>query len=316
MQDKIWGYLMHLGDNMWGDPGSRLRYEPAYYPELQVDDSVWRETIDFLPAQGFNMVLIDVGDGIQYDSHPEISVKGAWPKEKLKAELDRMRAMGLTPYPKLNFSAGHDAWLGVYSRMLSTPKYYEVCRDLILEVAELFDTPKYFHLGLDEEDPINQGGLSMIIVRQMELYWHDVYKLFDYCEEAGVTPWVWSTYSWTDGHLEEYLRRMPKDVLQSNGWYNRFKKLPDGTYTAKQVNIYKTLDEAGYKQIMTGSLYENYSANYYETMKMWKEELSDNVLGVMAAPWFNPRTKARYNLLNDAYRFGFAKQEVFPEYCK
>ena len=316
MKDKMWGYLMHLGDNMWGDPCGRLRYEPAYYPELQVDDSVWKDTIDFLPGQGFNMVLIDIGDGLQYDTHPEISVKGAWSKDKLKKELDRMRAMGLTPYPKLNFSAGHDAWLGEYSKMLSTPKYYEVCRDLILEVSELFDTPKYFHLGLDEEDPVNQGGLGMIVVRQMELYWHDVYKLFDYCAEAGTTPWVWSTYSWGEGHLEEYIRRMPKDVLQSNGWYNRIKKMPDGKYNAIQIDIYKRLDDEGYLQVMTGSLYENYSANYYETMLMARTELSDNVIGIMAAPWFNPRTKARYNLLNDAYRFGFAKKEVYPEFCK
>ena len=315
MSGKYWGYLIHLGENMWGDPWSRIRWA-KYYPELSLDEDVWKNTIDFLPSQGINMVLIDVGDAMEYARHPEISVKGAWSKDKLKAELDRIRSLGMTPFPKLNFSAGHDAWLGEYSRMLSTPKYYEVCKDCIEEVAEVFGYPKYFHLGLDEEDPVNQGGLSMIIVRQMELYWHDVYKLFDYCEEAGCTPWVWSTYSWTDGHLEEYLRRMPKSVLQSNGWYNRFKKLPDGTYTAKQINIYKTLDEAGYQQIMTGSLYENYSANYYETMKMAKEELSDNVLGFMAAPWFNPRTKARYNLLNDAYRFGFAKQEVYPEYCK
>ena len=88
MKDKMWGYLMHLGDNMWGDPGSRLRYEPAYYPELQVDDSVWKDTIDFLPSQGINTVLIDVGDAIQYESHPEIAIPGAWTKQKMKDELE------------------------------------------------------------------------------------------------------------------------------------------------------------------------------------------------------------------------------------
>jgi hypothetical protein len=198
--------------------------------------------------------------------------------------------------------------------MLSTPKYYEVCRDLILEVSELFDTPEYFHLGLDEEDPVNQGGLSMIIVRQMELYWHDVYKLLDDCEATGCTPWVWSTYSWAPGHLEEFIRRMPKSVLQSNGWYNRFKKLPDGKYSAIQCDIYKYLDEAGYKQILTSSCIEGYSKSSYETMEMAKNEMNDdNILGFMTAPWYFTIPKSYYALINDAFRFGNAKKDIFPE---
>ena len=147
MKQKMWAYLMHLSDNMWGDPGSMIKIAP-YQPELTTDDKIWKDTIDFLPTQGFNTVLIDIGDAIQYETHPEISVKGAWSKDKLKAELNRMRAMGLTPLPKLNFSAGHDAWLGEYSRMLSTSTYYQVCKDLILEVAEVFGNPEYFHLGI------------------------------------------------------------------------------------------------------------------------------------------------------------------------
>ena len=67
--------------------------------------------------------------------------------------MDRpgLRALGIEPLPKLNFSTCHDAWLGPYSRMVSTPAYYDVCRDLIDEVAELFGGPRFFHLGMDEE---------------------------------------------------------------------------------------------------------------------------------------------------------------------
>ncbi len=313
MNNKYWGYLIHLSDNMWGDPWSRIRWA-HYFPELSLDEDVWKNTIDFLPSQGINMVLIDVGDAIEYERHPEISVKGAWSKDKLKKELDRIRSLGMTPLPKLNFSAGHDAWLGDFSRMLSTPPYYQACKDCIEEVAELFDYPEYFHLGLDEEDTVNQGGQGMMVVRQMELYWHDVYKLLDDCEATGCTPWVWSTYSWAPGHLEEFIRRMPKSVLQSNGWYNRFKKLPDGKYSAIQCDIYKHLDEAGYKQILTSSCIEGYSMSSYETMEMAKNEMNDdNILGFMTAPWRNCRFGDRYALMDDAFRFGLAKKEWYPE---
>ena len=313
MNEKYFGYLIHLSDNMWGDPWSRIRWA-RYFPELSMDEDVWKNTIDFLPSQGINMVLIDVGDAMQYERHPEISVKGAWSKDKLKKELDRIRSLGMTPLPKLNFSAGHDAWLGDYSRMLSTPPYYEACKDCIEEVAEVFDHPKYFHLGLDEEDPINQGGQGYMVVRQMALYWHDVFKLFDFCEGAGVEPWVWSTLSWNEKERENYFKQMPKSVLQSNGWYNRFKKLPDGTYAAIQCNMYRMLDELGYKQVLTSSCIEGYSMSSYETMEMAKNELCDsNIVGFMTAPWRNCRTGDRYALMDDAYRFGLAKKDWYPE---
>lgn len=96
-----------------------------------------------------------------------------------------MRSLGLTPIPKLNFSTGHDAWLKEYSRMVSTPVYYQVCEDLIKEVAEAFDYPEYFHLGLDEEDAKNQRRLSYCCIRQGDLWWHDAYFFFDICEKRG-----------------------------------------------------------------------------------------------------------------------------------
>jgi hypothetical protein len=313
MNEKYWGYLIHLSDNMWGDPWSRIRWA-HYFPELNLDEDVWKNTIDFLPAQGINMVLIDVGDAVQYERHPELSIKGARSKDKLKKELVRIRSLGMTPFPKLNFSAGHDAWLGDYSRMLSTPKYYEVCKDCIEEVAELFEYPKYFHLGMDEEDAEMQGAQGFICVRQMELYWHDIYKLFDYVETTGCTPWVWTSPRLSEKDLAVYLQRMPKSVLQSNYWYNRFKKLHDGKYTMPHCNLYRTLDELGYQQILCSSCVEGYSMSYYETMEMAKNELNDNnILGFMTAPWRNCHFGDRYALMDDAFRFGLAKKEWYPE---
>lgn len=313
MAKKMWAYLMHLSDNMWGDPWSRIRWA-KYFPELATDDEVWKNTIDFLPAQGINTVLIDVGDAVEYERHPEISVKGAWSKDKLKKELDRMRAMGLTPLPKLNFSAGHDAWLGDYSRMLSTPVYYQVCKDCIEEVAELFDRPEYFHIGLDEENAEMQGGQGHICIRQMELYWHDVYKLLDFVESAGCTPWVWPGLTWNPKEIDNYLKRMPKSVLQSNWWYNRFKKMPDGKYFAEPCNIYRILDEHGFKQVPCVSTCEGYSMSAYETMEMFKNEIDDNnIVGFMTAPWHNPRSSEEYILKYDALKFGLAKKEWYPE---
>ena len=196
MADKMWAYLIHLSTNMWGDPGSHFKLKP-YYPEFHTDEAVWRKVIDFLPEQGFNMLLIDVGDAVQYATHPEIAVRGAWSREKLKSELDYIRSKGLTPIPKLNFSACHDAWLGEYGYMICTKKYYQVCADLIGEIAELFDNPAYLHLGLDEEGLECQKDYSVCHIRIGEQWWHDAFFLFDECAKHGMRPWVWATRAGT-----------------------------------------------------------------------------------------------------------------------
>ena len=306
----MWAYLIHLSSNMWGDPGSREKYS-RYDDYLITEDTVWKSVIGFLPSQGINTVLIDVGDAVEYESHPEIAVAGAWSKDKLKAELDRIRSLGMTPLPKLNFSACHDTWLGKYSRMLSTPEYYQVCRDVITEVAELFDHPAYFHLGLDEENLQNQIKYAYCVIRQGDLWWHDAYYLFDVCDQVGARPWVWSDYHWEMG--DQYLKRMPKSVLQSNWWYRPVEKNPDGTFTQQQYETYRTLEAAGFDQVPTSSAIW-FAYNSKETMELGREELSEaHLKGYMTAPWYFTRQADYYALLNDAQRFGDAKKEIYPD---
>ena len=123
---------MQLGHNMWGE--GPLVGEPATEEEKdkyardfnRTDEKLWYEVTEYAAKKGVNMLLIDLGEGMVYPSHPELAVKGSWSPEKMKAELARLRKLGIEPIPKLNFSASHDAWLKQYSRMLSTPEYYKV----------------------------------------------------------------------------------------------------------------------------------------------------------------------------------------------
>ncbi|MDY0031386.1 MAG: Tat pathway signal protein, partial [FCB group bacterium] len=153
--ELIWAYLVHLGYNMWCDHEHNLDPNgPSHIAAkdyLRFDEPLWRELLPRMRDAGVNMVVIDIGEGLRYESHPELAVKGSWPREKLEEELAVCREFGLEPIPKLNFSACHDVWLGPYSRMLSTKPYYDVVRDVITEVSDIFKTPRFFHLGMDEE---------------------------------------------------------------------------------------------------------------------------------------------------------------------
>ena len=167
-----WIDLVHLGMKMWGDlpmkePPKRdgimtkvltdEEYDAIWRnPDILAKDRVyfdepfWKELSEKLKASGCNCILFDVGEALRYPSHPELAVKGTWSPEKLRAEILRLRGMGFEVFPKLNFSTSHDAWLGPYERMIATPKYYEVCADVIRDTMEVFAPVENFHIGFDE----------------------------------------------------------------------------------------------------------------------------------------------------------------------
>ena len=277
----IWGNLLHLGTNMWCDwDAPELKGDDSVYrPELRFDRSLWDELLKKMQQAGMNLVVIDLGDGVKYESHPEIAVKGAWSTAELRKELQTMRSLGLEPIPKLNFSTTHDAWLGKYARCVSTETYYAVCRDLVAEVIRLFDRPRFFHLGMDEEDYGNQKYYEHVVIRQYEAWWHDFLFLVKEVEKGGARPWIWSDYVWH--HPELFYRKMPKSVVQSN-WYYDAKIDPSDT----RAKAFQELDQHGYDQIPTGANWVE-PENFSKLVKYCTQRIDPKrLLGFLQTVWF------------------------------
>ena len=301
----IWANLIQLSYNMWEDRPEPKMEERYYRPFLQFDESLWNDILKKMNEDGMNMVVIDLGDGVQYESHPEIAVKNAWSVKKLKSELAKIRAMDIEPIPKLNFSTAHDAWLGKYSRCVSTDVYYGVCRDLIEEVIDLFDKPRFFHLGMDEETHNHQRYYSVSMVRQFDLWWRDLYFYCDNVAKFGVRPWVWSDYIWH--HRDIFLKKMPKNVVQSN-WYYRTKFENEKPEHMNRVKTYIDLEEHGYDQIPTGSNWSN-SENFGMTVDYCSKKISsEHLLGFLQAPWKVTLEKARQHHMEAIAQVGEAKK--------
>ena len=315
--DKMWAFWMPISYHMWGDPDkaendSKRWYIPQMYrAKNDVDFDMWDRVMDFLAVRKFNTLLIDVGDGVKLDSHPEIAAVDAVSKDFLKKKLDAARALGLKPIPKLNFSTCHGQWLKEYGYMVGSPKYREVCCDLIKEVAELFGNPEYFHLGMDEEDTAHFGGRSYVVIRKEDVLWRDFYKFFDTAEQCGCRPWVWSDYYWNNEEL--FIKHMPKDVLQSNWFYGFFQDYPADNRTGRYISTYEALDKLGYDQVPTSSTW-SIEENTVQTMYYSKEHIADERLkGLMTVSWFRSGTDDEFAILNDAHRFYAARKEVYPE---
>ena len=280
--EMIWGYLVHLSYNMWSDREMDRPHLKAQ-PELRFDERLWSDMLARMADAGVNMVVIDVGDAIEFSSHPEISVKGAWSHQKLSDELGKMREVGIEPIPKMNFSTAHDTWLGPYSRMISTDTYYEVCSELIAETVELFDSPRFFHLGYDEETAGHQRNYLYAVMRQHELWWHDFNFFRAEVEKHGIRPWIWSDYAWN--HPEEFFEKMSMSVLQSNWYYG--ERFGDAEDEREKVYVatYDLLEEHGYDQVPTGSNWSN-TVNYPRTVKYCRERIApERLKGFLHAPW-------------------------------
>lgn len=276
----IWSYLIHLGYNMWSDHDvteNWSKYANAR-PYLRCDKSLWDDIMKQLKDAGANQVVIDLGEGVKFESHPELAVKNSWSVDRLKRELAKMRKMGLEPIPKLNFSACHDQWLGPYSRMLSTPIYYQVCKDIIREAADIFDKPRFFHLGMDEETQSHQQVFEYAVLRQHDLWWRDFLFLVEQAEKTGARPWIWSDFVWR--HPVEFFARMPKNVLQSNWYY-------DDVFNASRtyVKAYRSLEEHKYDQIPTGSNWQA-ASNFEQTVKYCKKHIApERLMGFLQTVW-------------------------------
>ena len=318
--DFKWIDLVHLGMKMWGDlpldaPPPRngimtkvltdeefaaIWQNPEHRAKdrLHFDEPFWKELSLKLRQSGCNTILIDVGEGLRYPSHPELALKDSWSPEKLKTEIDRLRGMGFEVFPKLNFSTSHDAWLGPYERMVSTPKYYEVCADVIRDTMEVFGPVKNFHIGFDEEDvPKFQSNSSILVIRKGDLWWHDFNWFVREVEKHGARAWAWSDYlrrHTKEQFKSEFCRKMPKTVVQNPWMYWTTK---EKMATEPYIQAYLTLAEAGYDLAPCGSNCYGVTANFPDMAEYCKEKIpATQFKGMIMAPWI--KTIAPYRRLH------------------
>ena len=299
--DEIRSVLLHWGLNMWGDSlpsdiKGPLAHSRLCNDKVKFSDKAWNLLVDDMVAKKMNMVIIDLGEFPVYPSHPELALPGSRSPDWIRGEVRRLKALGLEPIPKLNFSTGHDAWLGEYSRMITTQKYYQVCRDVIKDTAEMFDHPRFLHIGYDEEKVEHQSGFKC--VRVDEVWWHDFLFFVKTVESHGMRTWMWSDYGWDH---DDFVKKCPKSVLQSNWYYDSMLKGFDlGKIDPKHraykiLELFQTLDKAGFDQVPCGS---NWKSKTYKKegpavndsiaglVKFCRRNIApERLKGFMIAPW-------------------------------
>ena len=300
--------LLHLGRNMWCDypsvlmgenyiEGSKTLVRKPFTNMVWTDDR-WRYTVDYAAKAGINMIVIDLGEGLFYPSHPEFAIEGTWSVEKMREEIAYMNSLGIEAIPKLNFSTTHNGWMCDYTHMVSSQPYYRMCEEVISDVMEIFGHPRFFHIGMDEERAnFLEGEQShYICVRKGDVWWEDFLHIVRTVESHGARVWMWSDYCWWN---EDFYERCPKSVIQQNWFYDeKYGGFDIETNTTSNVRILKAyvkLDEAGFDQVPCGTNWVGETRRQLgvgaddvigKLVQMCRKTVSkERLKGFMMAPW-------------------------------
>ena len=316
-KEKIWCMYQQLGWHFWKISNPLAENGHFCGEETPIRDDFWQQHIAKCREIGCNMMCVDVGEGLAYPSHPELALKGSRSPEWMHARIRELNAAGVEVIPSLNFSMGHDAWLGWYHRMVSTPTYYKVCRDLIRDVWEVFNHPRFINFGMDEESPDigDNPRTPMAAFRQGELLWHDIDFYTREIEKVGARPWMWSDLEWW--YPEDYVKHVSREVVQSNWYYGVEFDLAKAKRPVKQyLTAFLDLDKAGYDQIPGGSnwmskqlrkVMKKNDVNVPRLLKFCREHISDShLMGFYCTAWGDHGDSGNREWLDAADIFGKA----------
>ena len=133
------------------------------------------------------------------------------------------------------------------------PDYYTAVQEIIDDVVEIFETPRLFHIGMDEELMGTQKRNAYQCVRQGELLGQDYGYYFACLTKHGIRPIVWGDEATFPP--EWFHKRMPKYVLQSKCHYgsNFVKGKQRDEFHERQLASLKEVSDAGYEQLPVSS---------------------------------------------------------------
>ena len=211
--------------------------------------------------------------------------------------------------------------------MISTDIYRKVVKDVIDDTCVVFGNPRYFHLGLDEENAEMQRKYPLVIIRRDELWWRDVFHYLNCLEAHGTQGMMFCTYA---SRPDGYLKRMPKSVIQNIGLYGhahdrdkiqadierRLKCSPQRptAHLVRKVKALDAIDALNANRFKILGLTSNWvwkgemkkpwptGKNYPQDPEaaawlcdyMKKHVSAENLIGIMTAPWGEIKPDLQY----------------------
>lgn len=182
----------------------------------------------FAASCGYDAVLWEVEDKIQWDSCPECVSPDAFTKEEFREILAEAKSLGLMAIPLMQ-TFGHGEYILSHKEYykwrelpdkkdcycVSNPEVRKFLKGFLHEYLELFgDDLRYFHLGGDEA--YSFGKCPVCSQRnRMELYGEHLRDIASELLERGIRPGCWCDMI-LSGEEDEAVKHIPTDFLI---WY-------------------------------------------------------------------------------------------------
>ena len=268
-------------------------------------ESLTRETVStllrFAASCGYDSVLWEVEDMVQWETCPECVSRDAFPKAEFREILDEAKALGLAPIPLLQ-TFGHaeyilshepySAWRELPEKKdcycVSTPAVRDFLKRFLHEYLDLFgDDVRFFHLGGDEA--YSFGKCPVCASRdRMELYAEHLRAVAEELLERGIRPGCWSDMVLAcDG--DSIARHLPRDFVL---WHWDYGYRGDGASSGRAQKT-SLLKERGYDIVFCAAaessgddpflpMYSRHAPNIAAGAKLVREE---SLLGFCVTSW-------------------------------
>ena len=84
----IKGILIHIGTNLWYEVGNNRGggekvWQSAGSEKMRFDKDLFWELVEHAKECGINTLMLDLADGIVYESHPELAIEGSLTRAEL-----------------------------------------------------------------------------------------------------------------------------------------------------------------------------------------------------------------------------------------
>lgn len=235
-----------------------------------------RKLIDnIISRYKMNFMIIEC-DLLQWKSATEVTVPYAMTQEDLKKELEYAKEHFIEVIPQVS-SLGHMNWMFMnkqhwdlaedhehpYAYCPSNPKSYEFIFKVYDEAIELFNHPRYFHIGHDEVTSVEAKFPCDEICSKKsvgDLFIQDTLKVYNHLKEKGVGVMMWG------------------DMLLAPGESPDACNMPD----AKEAARLRSLIPGDV--IITDWHYAIEGPEHYHSLKLFQ----DQGLKCLAATWYTP----------------------------
>lgn len=162
-----------------------------------------RDLLGRVAAMGYNTILWELEDQVQWETCPECAHQASWSKEEFRSILNDSRSLGLEPIPLLQ-TIGHGEYVMTHPRYhsfrehpefsdcycVSNPEVRGFLKTWIDEICDLFGGIRHFHLGGDEAYRFGTCGLCAARERN-DLYAEHLDELATVLRQRNIRPGIW-----------------------------------------------------------------------------------------------------------------------------